>query len=117
MEYKKSVKLKGASMRLGLYPCIVERKSLAFKCYKKEFINERHRHRFEVNNKYRKILSENGMVFSGQSPDYSLVEIIELPKDLHPFFIATQFHPEFKSRLIKPHPIFREFVAAASTLK
>ncbi len=117
MEYQKSVKVKGGSMRLGLYPCIIERKSLAYKCYRKEFINERHRHRFEVNNKYRKILSDNKMIFSGMSPDGSLVEMIELPQSVHPFFIASQFHPEFKSRLVRPHPIFREFVAAASEIK
>ncbi|MBN1633199.1 MAG: CTP synthase [Ignavibacteria bacterium] len=117
MEYQKSVKVKGGSMRLGLYPCIIEKKSLAYKCYRREFINERHRHRFEVNNKYRKILSENKMIFSGMSPDGSLVEMIELPLSEHPFFIASQFHPEFKSRLVKPHPIFREFVAAASEIK
>jgi len=113
MEYQKSIKVKGGSMRLGSYPCIILKKSLAYKCYKKEFINERHRHRYEVNNNYRKILSDNGMIFSGLSPDGSLIEMIELPEDIHPFFIATQFHPEFKSRLIKPHPIFREFVKSA----
>jgi CTP synthase len=113
MEYQKSVKLKGASMRLGVYPCIIDKKTLAYECYKKEFINERHRHRYEVNNLYRNILQTNKMRFSGLSPDGSLVEIIELPKEVHPFFIASQFHPEFRSRLIEPHPIFREFVKAA----
>lgn len=113
MEYQKSIKVKGGSMRLGSYPCIIIKKSLAYKCYKREFINERHRHRYEVNNDYRDILSKNGMIFSGLSPDGSLIEIIELGEDLHPFFIATQFHPEFKSRLIRPHPIFRELVKAA----
>ncbi len=112
MEYQKSVVLKGASMRLGSYPCIIEKNSLAYKCYKREFINERHRHRYEVNNNYRKILSEKKMILSGLSPDGSLVEIIELPQKAHPFFIATQFHPELKSRLINPQPIFREFVKA-----
>lgn len=112
MEYQKSVQMKGGSMRLGLYPCIIEKKSLAYKCYKSEFINERHRHRYEVNNAYRDVLTENGMVISGISPDKSLVEMIELPTEQHPFFIATQFHPEFKSRLVRPHPIFREFVKA-----
>ncbi|MCX7832698.1 MAG: CTP synthase [Ignavibacteria bacterium] len=113
MEYQKSVKIKGGSMRLGSYPCIVLKKSLAYKCYKREFINERHRHRYEVNNNYREILSKHGMIFSGLSPDGSLIEMIELDKNMHPFFIATQFHPEFKSRLIRPHPIFREFIKAA----
>lgn len=113
MEYQKSVKIKGGSMRLGAYPCIISKNSLAYKCYKKEFINERHRHRYEVNNEYRDTLSDKGLVISGISPDGSLVEMIELPKSKHPFFIASQFHPEFKSRVINPHPIFREFVKAA----
>jgi len=110
MEYQKSVQVKGGSMRLGLYPCIIAKKSLAHQCYRSEFIRERHRHRYEVNNAYREILSENGMIISGLSPDGSLVEMIELPESMHPFFIASQFHPEFKSRLVTPHPIFREFV-------
>lgn len=112
MEYQKSVKVKGGSMRLGAYPCIIEKNSLAFQCYKKEFVNERHRHRYEVNNNYRKVLTDNGMKLSGLSPDSTLVEIIELPKSVHPFFIGCQFHPELKSRLIEPHPLFREFVKA-----
>ena len=110
MEYQKSVKIKGGSMRLGAYPCIIEKNSLAYKCYKKEFVNERHRHRYEVNNNYRKNLTDKGMILSGLSPDSTLVEIVELPKSMHPFFIACQFHPEFKSRVIDPHPLFREFV-------
>lgn len=114
MEYQKSVKIKGGSMRLGSYPCIIEKNSLAFKCYKKEFINERHRHRYEVNNNYRKNLTEKGMILSGLSPDSTLVEMIELPKNMHPFFIASQFHPELKSRVVDPHPLFREFVKACS---
>ena len=113
MEYQKTVKVKGGSMRLGAYPCIIDKKTLAYKCYKKEFVNERHRHRYEVNNMFRHTLAEHGMVFSGLSPDESLVEMIELPKSVHPFFIASQFHPELKSRVIEPHPIFREFVKAA----
>ncbi len=116
MEYQKSVKIKGGSMRLGSYPCIIEKNSLAFKCYKKEFVNERHRHRYEVNNNYRKILTDNGMKLSGLSPDSTLVEIIELPKSMHPFFIGSQFHPELKSRLIEPHPLFREFVKACKEM-
>jgi CTP synthase len=112
MEYQKTIKTKGGTMRLGSYPCIVEKRTLAYECYKKEFVNERHRHRFEVNNNFRKVLSSNGMIFSGLSPDGTLVEIIELPKEKHPFFIASQFHPEFNSRVINPHPIFREFVSA-----
>lgn len=112
MEYQKSVKIKGGSMRLGSYPCIIEKNSLAHKCYKREFVNERHRHRYEVNNNYRKTLTEKGMILSGLSPDSTLVEMIELPRNMHPFFIASQFHPEFKSRVIDPHPLFREFVRA-----
>lgn len=116
MEYQKSVVLKGASMRLGSYPCIIEKNTLAYKCYKREFINERHRHRYEVNNNFRKVLQDNKLVLSGLSPDGSLVEIIELPQKVHPFFIATQFHPELKSRLINPQPIFREFIRAVKEL-
>ena len=112
MEYQKTIKTKGGTMRLGSYPCIIEKRTLAYECYKKEFVNERHRHRFEVNNNYRKILSAKGMIFSGLSPDGTLVEIIELPRVMHPFFIASQFHPEFNSRVINPQPIFREFVNA-----
>lgn len=113
MEYQKTVKVKGGSMRLGLYPCIIEKNSLAYKCYQKEFVNERHRHRYEVNNYFRKDLSDKGLIFSGVSPDSTLIEMIELPPKMHPFFIASQFHPEFKSRVVTPHPIFREFVKAA----
>ena len=116
MEYQKSVKIKGGSMRLGAYPCIIEKNSLAYQCYKKEFVNERHRHRYEVNNNFRKVLSEKGMKFTGLSPDGTLVEMIELPKSMHPFFIACQFHPEFKSRVVTPHPLFREFVRACVLL-
>lgn len=116
MEYQKSVKIKGGSMRLGSYPCILEKNSLAYKCYKKEFVNERHRHRYEVNNNFRKILTDNGMKLSGLSPDSTLVEMIELPKSVHPFFIASQFHPELKSRLVEPHPLFREFVKACKEI-
>ncbi len=116
MEYQRSVKVKGGSMRLGAYPCIIEKNSLAFKCYKKEFVNERHRHRYEVNNNYRKVLTDKGMKLSGLSPDSTLVEIIELPKNIHPFFLGCQFHPELKSRLINPHPLFREFVKACKEL-
>jgi CTP synthase (EC 6.3.4.2) len=88
MEYQKTVQVKGGSMRLGSYPCIIEKNTLAYKCYQKEFVIERHRHRYEVNNKYREILTKNGMILSGLSPDKSLVEMIELPQKIHPFFIA-----------------------------
>ncbi len=108
---QRGVKNLGGTMRLGAYPCIVQKKTKAHLAYKKELIYERHRHRYEVNNKFRKKLSESGMVFSGLSPDNSLVEIIELPS--HPWFVAGQFHPELKSRLLSPHPLFRDFVKAA----
>lgn len=101
----------GGTMRLGLYPCKLEEGSLAYTCYGEEVIYERHRHRYEVNNHYRSVLQEAGLVFSGLSPDDRLVEIIER-KD-HPWFLAGQFHPEFKSRPNRPHPLFREFVGAA----
>ncbi len=101
----------GGTMRLGLYPCKLEEGSLAHACYGEEVIYERHRHRYEVNNHYRSQLQEAGLVFSGLSPDGRLVEIIE--RRDHPWFLAGQFHPEFKSRPNRPHPLFRDFVAAA----
>jgi CTP synthase len=102
----------GASMRLGTYPCKIEKNTLTSEIYKDEVIYERHRHRYEVNNKYRDTLEENGLIFSGLSPDNNLVEMIEL-KD-HPFFVASQFHPEFKSRPWAPSPIFNSFIKSAS---
>jgi len=101
----------GASMRLGTYPCKLNDDSLAAQIYKDEIIYERHRHRYEVNNKYREIFIEKGMKIGGVSPDNNLVEMIELPD--HPFFIASQFHPEFKSRPWDPAPLFKEFVLAS----
>ena len=98
-------------MRLGTYPCKLNEDTLAAKIYKDEIIYERHRHRYEVNNKYRDILVENGLKIGGVSPDNSLVEMIELPE--HPFFIASQFHPEFKSRPWEPAPLFKEFIFAS----
>ena len=108
---QKGVKNMGGTMRLGAYPCIVAKGTKAFKAYHKDLISERHRHRYEVNNRFRKKLAEGGMVFSGVSPDNTLVEIIELAD--HPWFVAGQFHPELKSRAINPHPLFRDFVKAA----
>ena len=104
----------GGTMRLGLYPCRIEPNTLAHKLYGKEVIYERHRHRYEFNNAYRNLLLEAGYVISGTSPDGRLVEIIELPS--HPFFVATQFHPEFKSRPSAPHPLFSGFIEAATAL-
>lgn len=100
-------------MRLGLYPCRVNPDTLAFKLYQQEVIYERHRHRYEFNNAYRNLFLESGYAVSGTSPDGRLVEMIELPS--HPFFIASQFHPEFQSRPSAPHPLFQGFVQAAST--
>ncbi len=104
---------KGATMRLGLWPCTLAPETLALKLYGKTNIEERHRHRYEVNNDYREQLTKAGFVFSGTSPDHKLVEIIELPQSVHPFFIATQFHPEFLSRPNRAHPLFAGLVEAA----
>ncbi|MCT7960741.1 CTP synthase [Laspinema sp. D1] len=101
----------GGTMRLGLYPCRLIPDTLAASAYQKEVIYERHRHRYEFNNAYRNLFIETGYVVSGTSPDGRLVEIIELPS--HPFFIATQFHPEFQSRPSNPHPLFKGFIQAA----
>ncbi len=111
MPEQKSIKNMGATMRLGAYPCNIEEDTLAYKAYKSNFISERHRHRFEVNNKFRKTLSEHGMKFSGLSPDRQLVEMMEIND--HPWFLGCQFHPELKSRATKAHPLFREFVKAS----
>jgi len=111
MPDQKNIKNMGATMRLGAYPCLIQNGTLAWKAYRSEYISERHRHRFEVNNKFRSILNENGMIFSGLSPDRELVEIIELPN--HPWFLGCQFHPELKSRATRAHPLFREFVKAS----
>ena len=105
----------GASMRLGTYPCKIQNGSVSKSIYKDEVIYERHRHRYEVNNKYRDQLAEGGLVFSGLSPDNNLVEMIEL-KD-HPYFVASQFHPEFKSRPWEPAPMFYSFVEAAAKIE
>ncbi|MFO7687353.1 MAG: CTP synthase [Desulfobacterales bacterium] len=102
---------KGATMRLGAYPCRLAPDSLAYAAYQREDISERHRHRYEFNNAFKEKLIENGMVFSGMSPSGDLVEIIEIKN--HPWFLGCQFHPEFKSRPMKPHPLFRAFIRAA----
>lgn len=101
----------GASMRLGAYKCRLNKDTISAKAYKEENISERHRHRYEFNNEYRDSLVKSGLVVAGVNPERDLVEIIELKK--HPFFVGTQFHPEFKSRPLAPHPLFREFVRAA----
>ncbi|MCB9249272.1 MAG: CTP synthase [Ignavibacteriales bacterium] len=111
MPDQKNIKNKGGTMRLGAYPCIVSKGTKTKSAYKKEKISERHRHRYEVNNKYREDLEKNGMLISGISPDGNLVEILELED--HPWFVGCQFHPELKSRATNAHPLFRDFVKAA----
>ena len=102
---------KGATMRLGAWPCVLRPGTRAEAAYGATEISERHRHRYEVNNDYRERLVAAGLVISGASPDNELVEMIELPN--HPYFVACQFHPEFKSRPQQPHPLFRSFISAA----
>ncbi len=102
---------KGGTMRLGSYPCVLEPGSLAARAYGQPIVLERHRHRYEFNNAYRELLAQHGMRFSGLSPDGRLVEIVEIPD--HPFFLGTQFHPEFKSRPNRPHPLFVSFIDAS----
>jgi len=102
---------KGATMRLGAYPCRLEENTFAFNAYKTKDISERHRHRYEFNNEYKEVLKEKGLTISGMSPAGDLVEIVEV-KD-HPWFLGCQFHPEFKSRPMKPHPLFRDFIKAS----
>ncbi len=130
MEHQKKLIKKGeygGSMRLGAYPCILKHKSIARLAYEDKgwgkmhkdayTISERHRHRFEVNNEYVSQLEKAGLVFSGTSPDGLLMEIAELPKSKHPFFVGTQFHPEFLARPLSPHPLFTAFIKAASKKK
>ena len=100
----------GATMRLGAYPCTIKAGTVAFKAYGKSKISERHRHRYEVNNKYIKKLEKAGLIFSGTSPNKKLMEIAELPKSEHPFMLGSQFHPEFTSSPLHPNPLFNEFV-------
>ena len=111
MSDQKAIVNMGGTLRLGNYNCKLEKNTLAFKDYKTDLIKERHRHRYEFNNKYMDILKNQGMIFSGINEESNLVEIIELPKLKH--FIACQFHPEFKSRPTRPHPLFASFVKAS----
>ncbi|MBI2111956.1 hypothetical protein HYT52_00270, partial [Candidatus Woesearchaeota archaeon] len=131
------IKGEGTSMRLGAYDCVVKEGTLAWELYErydgwkktnnnnsnndqgiqKGLVSERHRHRYEFNNEYRKILEEKGFVFSGTSPDNFFVEVIELPKEQHPYFIATQAHPEYKSKPLTPHPFFLGLINAAEKYK
>jgi len=111
LEEQKNIKKLGGTMRLGAYPCKIKKNSLAFRIYGKALIQERHRHRYEFNNKYKKLFENKGMIFSGIYEKKGLVEIIELKN--HPYFVAVQFHPEFKSKPDGAHPLFREFIKAA----
>jgi CTP synthase len=111
METQKNINDKGGTMRLGAYPCLINNTTKAYKAYKEVRISERHRHRYELNNEYREILEQNGLIFSGLSPDGTLVEISELQD--HPWFLGTQFHPELKSRAVTGHPLFISFIKAA----
>ena len=111
-EQKKKLKEKkyGGTMRLGAFDCKIAPKTISFNAYKSNLIRERHRHRFEVNDAFKNDLERNGMIIAGINPELNLVEIIELPEEKHPFFVGTQFHPEFKSRPLQPHPLFKEFI-------
>ena len=115
MASQHEVNQKGGTMRLGLYPCRIKADTLLNAIYSTEIIYERHRHRYEFNNGYREIMEKHGMELSGLSPDENLVEVVEVKK--HPWFMGTQFHPEFKSRPTRPHPLFVSFVAAALSVK
>jgi CTP synthase len=110
MQEQKTIVNMGGTMRLGAYACYVKENTLAHKIYGQSNISERHRHRYEFNNKYLEIFHDNGMIASGINPDSELVEIVEIPN--HKFFIGVQFHPELKSTILKPHPLFCSFVEA-----
>lgn len=112
MEDQKSLEEKGGTMRLGAYPCVIKDDTFAYKAYKTNNISERHRHRYEVNNKYREVLEQSGLILSGLSPDKNLVEMIEIKE--HPWFLGCQFHPEFKSKPLSPHPLFVDFIKSAT---
>ncbi|MDH5442623.1 MAG: CTP synthase, partial [Candidatus Nomurabacteria bacterium] len=107
----------GGTMRLGAYPAILAPDTIAHEAYGRERITERHRHRYEVNNKYVPDLERAGLIFSGTSPDGQLMEIAELPTDIHPFFVGVQFHPEFLARPLSPHPLFTKFVEVCTSFE
>jgi CTP synthase len=115
LEEQRQVEIKGGTMRLGAQDCVLKESTLARMAYGKETISERHRHRYEFNNAYKELFGSKGMIFSGLSPDGQLVEIIELKE--HPWFVAVQFHPEFKSKPVNPHPLFKDFIKAALQYK
>jgi len=110
MEEQKLVINKGGTMRLGGYKCVIEEDTKVFKAYGHKDIIERHRHRYEFNNKYLKNYSDKGMVPTGINPESGLVEIVEIPE--HRWFVGVQFHPEYSSTVVNPHPLFKEFVSA-----
>ena len=111
MESQKAIKIKGGTMRLGAYECHIQTGTKAFAAYRKKLVSERHRHRYEFNNKFKKRLENGGLTFSGINKDLGVVETIEIKE--HPWYVAGQFHPELKSRVNKAHPLFREFVKAS----
>lgn len=115
MAEQRAVKEKGGTMRLGAYPCVLRENTFTFKSYEKREISERHRHRYEFNNRFREPLQKAGLIIAGTSPDGKLVEVVEIKN--HPWFVAVQFHPEFKSRPRNPHPLFVNFVRAAKELE
>ncbi len=115
MEDQKGISDKGGTMRLGAYPCTLKKDSRTYQAYKKQTIQERHRHRYEFNNAYLEIYEKNGMRATGTNPDTKLVEVIEISR--HPWFVGVQFHPEYKSTVINPHPLFVSFIKAALVLK
>jgi CTP synthase len=111
MEEQKDITDKGGTMRLGAYPCVLDKNSRAYAAYKEEKITERHRHRYEFYNNYMKQYENCGMIATGINPDTQLVEIIEIPT--HPWFVGVQFHPEYRSTVLNPHPLFIDFVKAS----
>jgi CTP synthase len=111
MDEQKSITTKGGTMRLGSYPCEIKQDTLAHKIYSADVVSERHRHRYEFNNRFLEQYEEAGMIASGKNPQTGLVEIMEISE--HPFFIGSQYHPELKSTVENPHPLFVHFVAAA----
>ena len=113
MEDQKKTTMKGGTMRLGAYDCEITKDTLAYSIYGTGHISERHRHRYEFNAKYAEEFRKAGLVASGHNPQTGLTEIVELPQSVHPFFIGSQFHPEYKSTPENPHPLFKAFIAAA----
>jgi CTP synthase len=111
MGQQRRVRRKGGTMRLGQYPCVLQKGTRAAQAYRREEVRERHRHRYEFNNRYREVFARHGMVFSGVCPEGDLVEIVELAE--HPWFLAVQFHPEFQSTPLSAHPLFAAFIGAA----